>query len=466
MQVVVLGTGSADGWPNAWCRCRSCEWARTAGKIRATTSVLIDGQLLIDCGPDTALAADRCGIGLAEVTTMLITHAHSDHLAPEALLARSWAAPDRSLRIIGPPTAIEICRPWIGPDDRVSFTVVVPGDVITLDGDREGTTVRVLAAAHDVGTDELTADAVLYYLTDRDGLRLVHAADTGPLPDETITALRDSALDLLLLEETFGTRTGHGTGHHDLTTFPRDLARLREVGAITSNTDVIAVHLSHHNPPAPELEQILGEWNVRVVDDGTLLNIGDHHGARALRTSPSRTLIVGGARSGKSHAAERLLAAEPVVRYVATSGSRVDDSEWVARVALHQQRRPATWTTHETTDLIGILTSHETSPLLIDCLSLWLAAQLDSADMWGTESATPARNHALGIVDDAIDSLVAALRTTSLRVVLVSNEVGSGVVPEHESGRLFRDLLGILNTRVGAECDDVTLVVAGRSLRL
>ena len=95
-----------------------------------------------------------------------------------------------------------------------------------------------------------------------------------------------------------------------------------------------------------------------------------------------------------------------------------------------------------------------------------LAGTLDAARTWDTEPGTPARAEALAGVDRAVAQLVDAVRTTRARAVLVSNEVGSGVVPEHESGRLYRDLLGSLNARVARACDQVDLVVAGRRLRL
>jgi adenosylcobinamide kinase/adenosylcobinamide-phosphate guanylyltransferase len=173
-------------------------------------------------------------------------------------------------------------------------------------------------------------------------------------------------------------------------------------------------------------------------------------------------LVLGGARSGKSTYAEGLLAGTEDVVYVATSGARPDDDEWSARVAQHRARRPATWTTVETTDLEPLLRSPG-PPLLVDCLSLWLTAVLDDLGAWD-----PTRWAAVGRdgLDRRVDGLVEALAASPRRVVLVSNEVGSGVVPAHASGRLFRDELGRLNARVGAVVDEAVLLVAGRPLPL
>ncbi len=461
MEVLLLGTGAADGWPNPWCRCASCAWARSAGAIRTTTAALVDGVLLLDCGPDAPRQADRAGVGLADVRAVLLTHGHPDHLAPGALLARSWSALDVPLRLLGPAAALDACRHWIGPRDPVELEALVAGDVVEV----EGYVVRALAAAHDVGRDDLTRDALLYDITAADGTRLLYATDTGPLPESTRQAISGAAYDMVLLEETFGRRLDHGTGHLDLATFPRELARLREIGAVHEGTDVMAVHLGHHNPPGPELDRILDEWGARTVADGTTINAGA--AAPAVRVEARRTLLLGGARSGKSTEAERRLLAEPQVHYVATATARDDDPEWAARVASHQARRPAGWTTTVTLEVADHLRSaREGSPVLVDCLSLWLAGHLDRARVWDATPGTPGYAEALARVGREVDDLVASVRDTRAHLVLVSNEVGGGVVPEHASGRLYRDLLGVLNARVAAECDDVALVVAGRVLPL
>lgn len=172
-----------------------------------------------------------------------------------------------------------------------------------------------------------------------------------------------------------------------------------------------------------------------------------------------RILVTGGVRSGKSRHAEGLLAAGDAVTYVA-AGPVYDDADWAARVAAHRERRPATWSTEETRDVAGIVRA-ATGPVLVDCLGTWLTGLIDEAGLW--EAAVgEVEAHVLGRVDD----LVAAVGGAAGPVVLVTNEVGLGVVPEHRSARIFRDLLGTINQRVGAVCDEVHLVVAGRVLRL
>jgi adenosylcobinamide kinase/adenosylcobinamide-phosphate guanylyltransferase len=326
----------------------------------------------------------------------------------------------------------------------------------------------VLAAALGSGSVSLADEALLYDVTAPDGARLLHATDTGPLPTATVEAVRGAGFDVVLLEETFGRRTDHGTGHLGLATFPVELARLREVGAVVAGTDVVAVHLSHHNPPGPELDALLRAWGARTVPDLTV--VGPHTddatgGAAAVAPPPHRTLLLGGARSGKSTRAEALLAGEPSVRYVATGGTRDGDPEWAARVAAHRARRPDGWVTLETLDVAGVL-AEDGPPVLVDCLALGLTGALDAAGAWSAEPGSTAYDAALGEVAAQVDALVAAVSASPARVVLVSNEVGSGVVPATASGRLFRDLLGSLNASVAAACDEVSLVVAGRTVTL
>lgn len=174
----------------------------------------------------------------------------------------------------------------------------------------------------------------------------------------------------------------------------------------------------------------------------------------------SRVLVLGGARSGKSSFAEATLAGRDDVDYLATSIVDPRDAEWVARVAAHRLRRPPGWRTLETLDLVGPLAVDAGRPLLVDCLTLWLTHVMDECGSWDAPHAADAG------VRDRIDELIAALAATPRHVVLVSNEVGQGVVPSSASGRLFRDMMGILNARVAAACDEVWFVVAGLPQRL
>ena len=174
-----------------------------------------------------------------------------------------------------------------------------------------------------------------------------------------------------------------------------------------------------------------------------------------------RVLVTGGVRSGKSRHAERLLADRPGVTYVAAGPTATEepDPDWVARLAAHQARRPAGWRTVESRDLAGALAFAE-GPVLVDCLGTWLTGLLDARQLWDAP-----QEHVTVAVTEALEAVASALAAVG-EAVLVTNEVGLGVVPAHRSGRLFRDLLGTVNQRLAEECDEVHLVVAGRVLVL
>jgi adenosyl cobinamide kinase/adenosyl cobinamide phosphate guanylyltransferase len=159
------------------------------------------------------------------------------------------------------------------------------------------------------------------------------------------------------------------------------------------------------------------------------------------------TLILGGAGSGKSAAAERLVAQlDGPVTFVATWVPDPTDGDMAARVAAHRERRPASWSLRECGRDLEAVVRSVTGTVLIDSLGTWVA---------GGDGHDP----------DAI-ALCAALHERSGDSVVVSDEVGLGVHPSTEAGRQFRDALGRVNQAVAAAADRVWLVVAGRVLVL
>ncbi len=411
VDLTLLGTGAPQGLPRPDCPCAACATA-VGDAARAATALLLDGALLIDLTPGPAFAAARAGRSLAGIRQVLLSHPHD-----------------------GPALEVPAGLPQPG-------RVADGRELALLDGH------RVRAVAVDVpGTG--------YEVTGADGERLLYLppgaapaglGEPGGPNDGRAAPGGPAPYDLVLL---------------DVLARPDALARLRAGGAVDAATDVVAVHLDHCVPSGSELHRRLASLGARAVPDGTSLVVGEYH---AVPDLPRRTLVLGGARSGKSVEAERRLLAFPEVLYVATGGTREGDEDWAQRVALHRERRPAGWRTAETCDLVPLLAEPATAPpLLVDCLALWLTHAMDEVGAWDDASWEAGGRRALR---ERCDALVAAVRETRRRLVAVSNEVGSGVVPATPAGRRFRDELGRLNAAFGAECEQLLLVVAGQALAL
>lgn len=166
-------------------------------------------------------------------------------------------------------------------------------------------------------------------------------------------------------------------------------------------------------------------------------------------TQPGSHLILGGARSGKSRFAVACQPANGRVVFVATAEPR--DADMAARIARHRGERPAGWSTVEEPWALGHCLERlagRADAVLVDCLTLWIANRLLRGDP-----------------DEAIlcdgDALAGLIGRRPYELTLVTNEVGEGVHPETAAGLRFRDLLGLVNQRVAAVCDRVTLMVAG-----
>ncbi len=170
------------------------------------------------------------------------------------------------------------------------------------------------------------------------------------------------------------------------------------------------------------------------------------------------TLIIGGARSGKSRYAQSICSASERVLYLATA--RVEDEEMRARIERHRQVRPPSWLTMEEPVAIAAVVSQQGRGMdfvLLDCLTVWLSnvcyehRELPYSEV---ESAALAE----------VTSLIAASHSTHL--IAVTNEVGSGIVPALPLGRMFRDLQGIVNQELARAADCVYLTVAGIPVRI
>jgi len=175
----------------------------------------------------------------------------------------------------------------------------------------------------------------------------------------------------------------------------------------------------------------------------------------AERNRKSVTLVLGGARSGKSRYAQQLATRANKVTFFATAYA--SDDEMRRKIERHRQDRPASWKTVEVrVELDSALREHvaDSEILLVDCLTLY-AANIMSHERENKE-----------LMGKRVERLCETLRTLSTPVILVSNEVGSGVVPSFPTGVLFRDVLGELNQKVAQIADNVLVMFAGLPLAL
>jgi adenosylcobinamide kinase/adenosylcobinamide-phosphate guanylyltransferase len=169
----------------------------------------------------------------------------------------------------------------------------------------------------------------------------------------------------------------------------------------------------------------------------------------------SITLILGGARSGKSRYAQQLAAAFKKVTVIATA--RPGDEEMRRKIDNHRAERPPSWRTVEVPlDLPGAFRNDggKSDVLLIDCLTVYLA------NLLGTKEGKAQR------FQGRLKEICEALQSAKPSVIVVSNEVGSGIVPAYRSGRIYRDLLGLFNQEVARIADRVIFMVAGLPLTI
>ncbi|PID60897.1 bifunctional adenosylcobinamide kinase/adenosylcobinamide-phosphate guanylyltransferase [candidate division KSB3 bacterium] len=173
--------------------------------------------------------------------------------------------------------------------------------------------------------------------------------------------------------------------------------------------------------------------------------------------------VTGGARSGKSRFAESFYAQIDDVVYIATC--QPSDDEMRARVALHRRSRPASWKTFEGSHDLDRAVSTQ-KHYLLDCLSL-LCSNIMFKLSRNDERISPGRQQEIEtLVLQELRRLISAIRDIQGMLLIVTNEVGLSIVPEHHISRVYRDILGRVNQAVAALCDEVYLVVCGIPVKI
>ncbi|HFI2473208.1 TPA: bifunctional adenosylcobinamide kinase/adenosylcobinamide-phosphate guanylyltransferase [Streptococcus suis] len=188
-------------------------------------------------------------------------------------------------------------------------------------------------------------------------------------------------------------------------------------------------------------------------------------------------LVTGGARSGKSQFTEEQIWEKNRVCYIATGMSSGTDSEWQERVRLHQERRPASWTTHEQFANLGSWLKDQTYDYyLLDCATMLTTNLLFQLvenyfpDKIAMEDTNFLSKEEQAFISQQIHAqwqdIISAQRLTDGQLYIVTNEIGLGIVPDTKLGRYFRDLLGQVNQFLAKEASEVYLVICGLAQRL
>ncbi|GIP35381.1 MBL fold metallo-hydrolase [Paenibacillus sp. J2TS4] len=273
MKLTFLGTGAAEGIPSPFCDCDTCEHARAnAGRnIRRRQSVVINDHLLIDLGPDLFASCAQLGLSLCQIETILITHSHLDHFDPSNLIMRAKAfrlsteLPEIPV-IAGP----SVWMKWDesgGSDQKAQIrrTPILPGRSV----EASGYSIRSIEASH----NSRIGDA-MNYIIDDGKVTLLYASDSGMYSETVWKELDGYRFDAVVLEGTIWGRPS-AREHLNEEDFRKMLERMREIGAVTDQTMVIATHFSHQGWAGPheEIEAKAQRLGALCAYDGLTLHI-------------------------------------------------------------------------------------------------------------------------------------------------------------------------------------------------
>ena len=273
MKLQFLGTAAAEGVPALFCNCDACKYAmKTGGKeIRTRAGAMLDDIIKIDFGPDSYTQMIANHLDYTRVHTLLITHSHPDHLAPDELGCRqpgfAHLTDERILTVYGNAAVGKKIANRI--NDRVGFRQLNAFETTNI----EGYDVTPLQAVHYVckGTDAQPenpvefegktysrAEQAFIYLIEKDGKRLLYAHDCAGFTPDDLKFLTGKHLDLATLDCTCGERKPGGIGHMGYAENLKCREQLRECGAADDKTIFVANHFSHNGVrPYAELQALL-----------------------------------------------------------------------------------------------------------------------------------------------------------------------------------------------------------------
>ena len=277
MRLTFLGTAAAEGYPGVFCNCPNCNQARALGgrNLRLRSGLLVNDNLLIDFGPDLLAAAQRSNLNLSQVTTALVTHAHSDHFFMMNAHMRSDTftaeLPIPTMHLFGPKEVAgsfsQPAQDYPDPVELAELRMKVTAVRAFEQWQSHGYQLRAYHAFHAVTTLEC-----LFYSIDDGQHAVLYATDTGPFPADTWQALAGQSFDVIIMEETMG--AGSYNQHMGFDDFFEHAARSRKMGLLRPGGRILATHFSHtSNPLHAELEAIFAPHGVEVAYDGLTIDI-------------------------------------------------------------------------------------------------------------------------------------------------------------------------------------------------
>jgi len=271
MKITFLGSAAAEGIPLPYCRCRTCEHAREYGgkNVRKRCSYLINDDLLVDMGPDLFAACALHNVNLLNTKYMLVTHSHLDHFNVQNVKLRAeHFRPNKDLpevTFVGGPTTMAALNQSGASDKRMALRRIPmnPYDHVELPDYK----VKSVKATHfpSVG------DAMNYMIDDGETKVLI-ASDTGIYEERVFQNLKNTKLDILIIEATKGDQPSNKV-HMNIDDVLHVIQKMKAMGTVTEETVIYATHFAHQNcPPHEELSGMLERVGIHCVYDGLVID--------------------------------------------------------------------------------------------------------------------------------------------------------------------------------------------------
>jgi phosphoribosyl 1,2-cyclic phosphate phosphodiesterase len=274
LELLLLGTGAAEGWPAPWCICPNCEEARRRGgpNLRSRSGALIDDVLKVDYSADTLLHMQQCRRSLAQIKTLVFTHQHSDHVLPEELI---WIRPPFTQTPPSTPIALYGNAQVLALVNGVIAKHPALGDYFELHRLKAHRQVTTATGDEILPLPADHVEGALVLRITRNGKTLFYGHDSGLYPQVTLDALTAGpTLNIVLLDCTSGGQKTTNRGHMSVEGVVLMAEELRRRGAITDSTRVIATHFSHNGGLLhEELVHTFLPHRIEVAFDGMTVRV-------------------------------------------------------------------------------------------------------------------------------------------------------------------------------------------------